>query len=106
MNKESKEKYKSDFILLSKYLNLFDPCGLIQNDPPENEYDSITQKLLSHIYNKKSRQEIKELIIHEVVHYFGTNIGEKYENEFHSEIDKFINGLEESFAIENKKSYT
>ena len=71
MSKELKSKYnKNDFATLTELVNDFDPCGLIKGDAPLDEYDCLTQHLLSYIYNNRTPQEIKDLIIHEVDEHY------------------------------------
>ena len=98
MNNELKAKYKTDFPALTKLINSFDPCGLIEGGAPSDEYDCLTQQILSFIYNKKSRHEIKELIIHEVDHHFGMPVNEKNKLKFSDDIDKFIMNIEQTFS--------
>jgi len=95
MNKELKAKYKKDFTTVSKLVNEFDPCGLIAGGAPSDEYDCLTQQLLSFIYDKKSEQEIKALIIHEVDHHFGTPVEEEFKAKFNDDIDNFITTLKQ-----------
>ena len=94
MDKEVKKKYKTDFAVLAKLVNSFDPCGLIKGGAPADEYDCLTQQILGSIYNKKSTQEIKELIIHEVNHHFEMPVEGKYKAKFNDSIDKFIMEIE------------
>ena len=98
MNKELKSKYKNDFATLTKLVNDFDPCGLIKSGAPLDEYDCLTQQLLSYIYNNRTRQEIKELIIKEVDEHFGMPVEKEYEVKYHNQIDKFIDTLRQTFV--------
>ncbi len=77
------------------------PCGLIKGGAPSDEYNCLTQQILSSIYNKKSRQEIKKLIIHEVDHHFEMPVEEKYKAKFNDSIDKFLTNLEQTFNSTN-----
>jgi len=97
LNKELKSNYKNDFAALTKLVNDFDPCELIKGGAPLDEYDCLTQQLLSSIYNNKSRQKIKDLIIHEVDEHFGMHVEKEYEIKYHNQIDKFIDSLEQTF---------
>jgi len=47
MSKELKSKYKKDFATLTELVNDFDPCGLIKSGASIDEYDCLTQQLLS-----------------------------------------------------------
>jgi len=37
MDREVKQKYKTDFAILAKPVNSFDPCGLIKGGAPSDE---------------------------------------------------------------------
>lgn len=69
---ELKLKYKAYFDRVQDFVNEFDPCGFIYSGAPIDEYHCLTNQLLSSIYNSKTRTEIKELILHEIEHHFGT----------------------------------
>ncbi len=101
MNKELKTKYKKDFTTLTELVNSFDPCGLIESGAPTDEYDCITQQLLSMAYNKKIKQEMKELILHEIEHHFGTpdltTLNETDRTKFNNDLDKLLNIVEKKF---------
>jgi len=98
MDKELKSKYKKDFAALTELVNAFDPCGLIKVGAPLDEYDCLTQQLLSYIYNKRTRQEIKELIIKEVDEHFGMPVEKEHEVKYHIQIDTFIDTLKQEFV--------
>ncbi len=101
MNKALKQKYKADFSILTELINSFDPCGLIGGGAPSNEYDCLTQQILNSVYNKRSRQELKELIHHEIEHHFGTldlaTLDEPNKTHFNNNIDKLLSDLEDKF---------
>lgn len=97
MSNELKAKYKTDFATLTKLVNSFDPCGLIEGGAPPDEYNCLTEKILSSIYKKKTAQEIKELIIHEVDHHFEMPVEVKHKAKFNDSIDKFIMSIEQTF---------
>lgn len=101
MGKELKIKYKNDFATLTKLVNSFDPCGLIEGGAPSDEYNCFTEQILSSVYKKKSRQEIKELIIHEVDHHFEMRVDKKHKSKFSDNIDKFITNIEQTFNSTN-----
>lgn len=97
MNKELKSKYKNDFTTLTKLVNDFDPSGLIKGGAPLDEYNCLTQKLLSYIYNNKTRKEIKDLIIQEADEHFGMPVEKEFGIQYHIQIDKFIDNVEQTF---------
>lgn len=102
-----KHKYKHDFDLVQSFVNEFDPCGLIHAGAPIDEYDCLTNQLLSSVYNDKTRTEIKELILHEIEDHFGTPdleiLDEPYRTNFYNDIEKLIDKLEQH--IKNKPSH-
>ena len=102
MNKELKQKYKKDFVVLRELINSFDPCGLIGGGAPKDEYDYLTQQLISFIYNKKTRQEIKELIIYEIELHFGTpdltTLSKKKKAKFDGDVEQMLNNIEKYFG--------
>ena len=105
MDKEIKKKYKTNFAVLAKLVNSFDPCGLIKGGAPSDEYDCLTEQILSSIYNKKSTQEIKELIIHKVNCHFEMPVEEKHKAKFNDSIDKFIVDIEQTLHSTNTQHY-
>jgi len=104
---ELKLKYKADFDKVQDFVNEFDPCGLIHAGAPIDEHDCLTNQLLSSVYNSKTRTEIKELILHEIEHHFGTPdleiLDEPYKTNFYNDIEKLIDKLEQQ--IEKKPSH-
>lgn len=98
MDKPLKQKYKADFATLTELVNSFDPCGLISGGAPSDEYDCLTQQLLSSVYSRKAREEMKELILHEIEHHFGTpdlaTLEEPYKTQFYNDLDKLLNNLD------------
>jgi hypothetical protein len=98
MDKELKSKYKKDFATLTRLINDFDPCELIKGGAPLDEYDCLTQQLLSYIYNNRTRQEIKDMIIREVDEHFGMPVENDYEIQYHNQINKFIDTIEQTFV--------
>jgi hypothetical protein len=72
MKNELRTRYKQDFKKVSTLVNQLDPCGIIKGGAPPNEYDCLTDKILSCYYKNQPRSEIKKDIIHELVFHFGT----------------------------------
>jgi|SRR5665647_3612628 len=101
MEKELKQRYKVDFANLTEIVNSFDPCGLIEGGAPTDEYDCVTQQLLSSIYNKKTRQEMKDMILHELKHHFGTpdlaTLDEPYKTKFYNSLDNLLDDVDKKF---------
>lgn len=99
--KELKEKYKTDFAIMTEFVNSFDLCGFIEGGAPSDEYDCLTQQLLSSLYNNKTRQEMKDLILHEIKYHFGTpdltTLDEPYKTQFYNDLDKFLDNLKDKF---------
>jgi hypothetical protein len=74
MNKQLKTKYKTEFGITSAIVNEFDLCGLITGGAPNDEYDSLTNLILSSITNKRSQNETVEKIIQLLEDYFGYDL--------------------------------
>ncbi len=109
MDKVLKQKYKTEFAAMTALVNTFDPCGLIEGGAPPDEYDCLTEKLVSSVYNKKSRQEIKDLIIHEIEHHFGTPdltvLTEPYKTQFYNDLDNLLTNIEKYFYLNGKTQF-
>jgi effector-binding domain-containing protein len=94
---ELKHKFKQDFNKVQEFVNEFDPCGLIYTGAPIDEYDCLTHQLLSAVYNGKTRIEIKDLILHEIEHHFGTldleTLKEPYKTIFYNNLETLIDNL-------------
>lgn len=93
------QKYKSDFNQLREFVNSFDPVSLIDAGAPENEYDSLTEQILSYIYKQKTKQEMKNMVIGQIENLFGLVIEEKYKESFNNDLNEFIEKLYEHFKI-------
>jgi hypothetical protein len=52
-------------------VNEFDPCNLIHFGAPLDEYDDLTNLIISHYQDKKSKVELKTIIIDRIENYFG-----------------------------------
>lgn len=83
---ELKQQFKQDFDKAQSFVNEFDPCRLIYTEAPIDEYYCLTTQLLSAVYNRKTRTEIKDLILHEIEHHFETpdleTLTEPYKTKF------------------------
>lgn len=103
---ELKNKYKQDFEKVSGLVNTFDPCGFIELGAPTDEYDCLTNNILSLYYTDKTKEEIKTKILYEIEHHFGTPdltiLEEPYKIEFYTNLDKLLDELEQQ--IERKPS--
>lgn len=88
---------------LTVLMNDFDPCGLIGLGAPPDEYDCLTHQIFSFIQKNKSRNEIKELILHEIEHHFGwsgiSNIEEPYKIKFLNDLENFLDKVVKEFQV-------
>jgi hypothetical protein len=102
MDKVLKHKYKSEFVVMTELVNAFDPCGFIEGGAPPDEYDCLTEKLLSSVYNRKTREEMKELILHEIENHFGVPdlkvLDEPYKSQSYSDLDIFLDEIKKRFT--------
>jgi hypothetical protein len=69
--KDLNGKYKTDFLIVQGAVNTFDPYGLIKGGAPIDEYDFLTDIILSGIYRGKSNSEIIQLVSLELNKAFG-----------------------------------
>ena len=102
LNKELKVKYEKDFAAMTEFVNSFDPCGFIEGGAPADEYDGISQQLLSFAYNKKTRHEMREFILREIEHHYETPdftaMNETYKRKFNNDLDELLNRIEQRFC--------
>ena len=96
MDKHLKTKYKIEFGITSAIVNEYDLCGLITGGAPNDEYDSLTNLILSSIYNKKSHSETKEQLIQLLTNYFGMDdlIKEGGKTEINQTLDSLLDRIE------------
>jgi len=96
--KKLKVKYKADFKRIQNFVNEFDPCGLISSGAPDDEYDCLTSQLVSGVYTNKTRQDLKEIILHEIEHHFGipnlSTLTEPYKSEFYKNLNSLLDKLD------------
>jgi hypothetical protein len=94
MNKKDlAKKYKTDFLIVQEAVNAFDPYGLIKGGSPIDEYDFLTDTILSGIYRDKSNSEINQLVIIELNKAFGPvdpTLRVDYQTK---ELDKILNDI-------------
>jgi hypothetical protein len=93
---KSNKEYNYKFNSIKTLLNEFDPCGLIHTGAPSNEYDCLTEKILSHIINKKSKSELINMINNEIKNHFGAPtkpLNDNIKSQYNTEMDGFINQL-------------
>ncbi|HEX7415398.1 MAG TPA: hypothetical protein VF411_15250 [Bacteroidia bacterium] len=93
MNKELKQKYKADIVIVKRLVNEFDPCGLIYGGAPDDEYDCLIQRILSRIYSKTPKQEISTYVLHEVDDHFGCPVPETHKAQFSADLDNMLDKL-------------
>ncbi|MEI6587047.1 MAG: hypothetical protein WCL56_13235 [Sediminibacterium sp.] len=97
IHNELQEKYKQNFLKVRELVNEFDPLGLIKSGSPKNEYDCLTEKLISAVYNQRTTDEILNLLVHELEDHFGLDeldsITEPYRSTFFRSADTMIKGL-------------
>jgi hypothetical protein len=96
MDKQLKTKYKNEFGITSAIVNEFDLCGLITGGSPNDEYDSLTNLILSSINNKKSRSETKENLTQLLTNYFGMDdlINEQDKTTLNQTLDSMLDRIE------------
>ena len=95
MNKQLKTKYKIEFGLTSAIVNEIDLCGLISGGAPNDEYDSLTNLILSSITNKRPHSETIEKIINLLEDYFGYKdlIPETHKTKLYRTVDLMLDRI-------------
>jgi hypothetical protein len=95
---ELKAKYLDAFNKIQKLVNDFDPCGFIESGAPIDEYDCLTNQLMSGIFDNKSRLELKTIILHEIEHHFGfpdlTIMLDPEKTEFYNDIENLLDNID------------
>jgi hypothetical protein len=93
-----KEKYLKDFKAIQRLVNQFDPCALIKGGAPADEYDFLTNLILSKYYSHTARQEIKSSIIKELKRRFDISGWDELESHdkgrFFDELDSLLDKVE------------
>lgn len=98
-NKELNYKYKFDFKQLQKLVNTFDPISLIEGGAPVDEYDCLTDQILTYVYKKKTKTEMTNLVRYELEHHFELVVEEKYNEKFKTDIENFIETVYNKFKL-------
>ena len=104
INKLQNKKYESDFEGLRELVNSFDPLSLIDAGAPEDEYDSLTERILSYVYCEKTKIEMTNLVRHEIENNFGLVISEEFKEKFKIDLEKFIEIIYEHFEMNENKN--
>lgn len=100
------KRYKQDFKKVSIHVNEFDLCGFNKGGAPDDEYDCLTDHILSSYYKKQSRSEIKGQIINELVNHFGCldsiNPREPFKTKLDLILDNLLDKIENSLSLDKK----
>jgi hypothetical protein len=91
--KDLKRKYKTDFLIVQEAVNSFDPYGLIKGGAPIDEYDFLTDIILSGIYRGKSNSEINQLVSLELRKAFGPVDPTKNVDQETQKLETLLNGI-------------
>jgi hypothetical protein len=78
--------------------------GFIKNGAPEDEYDSLTARILSDILNKKGNQEIVNNAYELMTENYGVETDDSNIEEFKSKIEKLSEKIREKNVC-NKDGY-
>jgi hypothetical protein len=87
---EQNQNYKLDFFIVRNIINDFDPCALMQSGGQDDEYDSISNKVLSFVYNKKSFDLTINDIYKELINNFGLELLQSNEKILKDEIKNVL----------------
>lgn len=108
MDRQLRQQYCEDFIKMRSLINEFDPCNFINVGAPEDEYDYLTQKTLSHVYLNKTKDEIKKMIMSNLDFYYGCvdetmfQENKEFELQFKADFETFFDKITNTF--EGKKA--
>jgi len=103
MKYELKEKYKNDFAIVRKLINEFDPTDLIKSGAPLDEYDSLSNIIVSSIYNNKPISEMSSMIIYEIQNSFEYFIPNQEKADYTLKLEEVLNTIYKS--LNNKHSH-
>ena len=87
---ENSPNYKKDFLLVRKVINDFDPCSFIKGGGPLDEYDGLSNTILSFAYNKKPISVVVQNIYKEIKNSYGLDVRENQVNSFQIEIEEML----------------
>jgi hypothetical protein len=110
IDKKLKQSYRDDFAKMRTLINDFDPCSFINAGAPDDEYDDLTHKILSHIYLDKTREEIKRMIMSDLEFYYGCVDDQKFkenpefERLFKADFETFLDKIDTTFTGKNASS--
>jgi len=94
MESASKSELNNEFLTVRNLINELDPCDLIKIGAPEDEYNCMTRKIISYLNAKRTNQEIKDLIVHEIENHFGLSSPNEFKepdrSKFFDDLEKFI----------------
>ena len=89
-----KRDYQEIFDKTRRLVNEWDPCSLIKSGAPPDEYDSLTNKLLSGVINQIDKNILQSDIINLLNNYYGTpdfnELSKEKQNRIKKDIDELI----------------
>jgi len=92
---ETKSSLKIKIKIARDITNEFDILGFIANGAPEDEYDSLSSRILSDIINRKGNIEIVENAFKLLTEYYGAETIELKVADFKVEIEKLSERIRE-----------
>lgn len=73
-DKCSQKVYNTDFEVLTRLVNEWDPIGLIRGGAPEDEYDCLVTKILSKLYSGIESHNLEDFLKVELNEHFGYSV--------------------------------
>ena len=77
----TKSDYKKIFEKAQEFVNKWDPCSFIESGAPIDEYDSLTNKILSGAINQRETENLKSDIIDLLDNFYGTPVFDELTSE-------------------------
>ncbi len=82
--------FKKEFAIVRTQVNEWDPIGLMASGCPEDEYDCITQRLISLLHRFASDHEIQDWLQRFIPDHFGVALS--------ADVATFLRGLRGSWS--------
>ena len=98
--------FKDIFEETRRLVNEWDPCSFIEEGAPTDEYDALTNNILSGVNNQRETEQVRNEVIELLDNYYGTPVFDELSTERQELLKKEINELIEKIEKTNaNKTY-
>ncbi|MAC95850.1 MAG: hypothetical protein CMC96_10130 [Flavobacteriales bacterium] len=98
--------FKDIFKETRRLVNEWDPCSFIEAGAPTDEYDALTNKILSGVINQRETEQLRNEVIELLDNYYGTPVFDELSTERQELLKNDINELIEKIDKTNtNKTY-